>query len=683
MHRPPRDRLLVLVICVVLLSLTWIIYGQTSNYPFVSYDDPVYVSENPNVAHGLSRRAVIWAFTHAHAENWHPLTSLSHMLDAQVFGLNAGAHHLINVFLHTIAAVLLFLMLLEITGSPSRTGNVWRSAFVAVLFALHPLHVESVAWVAERKDVLSGVFFMLTLLAYVRYTRERSAGRYILTAIVFACGLMSKPMLVTTPVVMLLLDYWPLERGQMSDIGRQTSDSAGRFPARTWSQLVSEKLPFFVLSAASSVVTVLVQQTAVSSLETLPLSWRLQNAIVSCVTYLYQFFWPLRLAPFYPHPQDRLALWQVLGSGLLLIFITVAAFILRRKRPYLIVGWLWYLVMLAPVIGVVQVGLQGHADRYTYLPLIGPCIAVTWMFSDFLAARHWPRAIPVGAAIIVIGALVFCARTQAGYWRDNESLWNHALAVTANNDVAHNNLGNVFLKRERFDDAISHFQEALNIRSRKGESQYNLGRALSYNNLGIAFVKKGRIEEGIVYYGQALQTWPNYADAHYNLGDALFQKGQIDDAIAEWQKTLAIQPDDAGAHSSLANALLQKGSLDEAIAHYEAALKVDSGSATTLNNLAWVLSTCPDASVRAGRRAVELAQRAVQLSGGKEAVYLRTLAAAYAETGRFNEAMEAAQRALQMTERESNSEGGRAMQKDIELYRANSPLRDAALAGPQ
>lgn len=666
------------LVCVGLALLVWTVFGQARSFSFVSYDDPVYVAENSNISDGLSFRSIAWAFTHSHAENWHPLTTISHMLDAQFFGLNSGAHHVVSVLLHAVAAILLFLWLGKVTG------RMWCAAFVATIFAIHPLRAESVAWIAERKDVLSGVFLMLTLLAYTRYARQRSFGSMSLAAVVFACGLMSKPMLVTVPAVLLLLDVWPF--GRIDQQKEQRTEDRGRtseLRGQSLAGLIMEKIPFFALSALSAVITILVQKTAVSSLETLPLKWRIENAVVSCVTYLGQLFWPAKLAAFYPHPQGQLALWQVTGATLLILALTVIAFVLRKTHPYLLVGWLWYLVMLLPVIGVLQVGLQAHADRYTYLPLIGPIIAITWFFADLVAARRSLQPVMAIAAVLIIASFTFVAHTQASYWQNSETLWEHALVVTKDNDVAHNNLGNVFLNRENFGEAVSHFQKALNIRTQKGESQFSTGAALSNNNLGIAFTRMGRVAEGVAYYRRALGIWPEYADAHYNLGTALFEQGQMDEAMKEWNKTLAIHPQDAGAHSSMGNALLQKGAPRDAIAHYEMALQTDPNAATASNNLAWVLATHPDNAVRNGTRAIELAQRAVHVSGGRDAAFIRTLAAAYAEAGRFAEAVETAQRGLEMTQRENNAAGASAMQSDLELYRAQRPLRDSSLTNAQ
>src|SRR5260370_5549320 len=357
----PASRLAHFAVYGVIVVLIWIVFGQTLSYDFVNYDDKTYVYGNSLISDGLSWHGFARAFVDTQTNNWHPLTLVSHMIDCQLYDLKPGGHHFTNVFLLTIAAVLLFSGSRNITGK-RQSGSDWSSVFVTALFAIHPLRVESVAWIAERKDVLSAVFFFLTLGAYVRYARARSLGRYLTMSILFACGLMSKPMLVTTPVVLLLLDYWPLNREQRTEVRGQ------KFKAEIWWKLIAEKLPLFGLSLASSIVALALQVQAPASVGQLPFSWRLQNALVTYVTYVWQMFWPANFAVFYPHPDDHLAFWQVALAAAFLIAITWVVFALRRSRPYLLVGWLWYLVMLLPVIGIVEVGLQGHPDRSTYFP---------------------------------------------------------------------------------------------------------------------------------------------------------------------------------------------------------------------------------------------------------------------------------------------------------------------------
>ena len=657
-----NSRVTSLLVCLGLVAVTWAVFGQTLAHDFVNFDDHVYVYENPLVVRGLSTEGIIGAFTHTHALNWHPLTTLSHMLDCQLYGLKAGGHHLTNVILHTISVLLLFLVLKQMTGA------LWQSAFVAALFAIHPLHVESVAWIAERKDVLSAVFFMLTLAAYARYARAPSTPRYLLVALLFACGLMSKPMLVTLPFVLLLLDYWPLGRlgGQKSEVGSRLR------------RLITEKIPLFALSALSCAATLLTQRQGPIAIDQLPFLWRLNNTFVSYVTYIWQMLWPARLAVFYPHPNDRLSLVEITVAIAFLVGVSLLVIYLRRTKPYLVTGWFWYLGMLVPVIGLVQVGEQAHADRYTYLPQIGLYIMIAWTVGDLhLASRSRGHRALVGvAAAIVIVSLSMRAFVQASYWKNSETLWNHTLAVTGENDVAHNNLGFLSLRRGELDKAISEFQAALDIRSRNTETHYSLGAALIQNNLGNAFARKQLWDEAIDHLQEAVRLRPDYADAYFNLGSVFFQQGRIDQAIAQWQKALAIRPTDAEAHRNLASALRKQGNVKGAIAEYEQALNITPEDRVALNNLAWILATSSDASMRDGARAVTLAVKAVQASEGRDPNFVRTLAAARAEAGQFAEAVAIAEAAKALATTQNKPELASRLEDEITLYRARLALRE-------
>src|SRR6266704_2823544 len=601
-------------ICLFLVVLTWLVFGQTLWHDFINYDDPRYVYENTKITGGLSISGIVWAFTHIHSMNWHPLTTISHMLDCQLYGLKAGWHHCTNVLLHSIAVMLLFVGLLQMTGA------FWRSAFVAAVFAIHPLRVESVAWIAERKDVLSGVFFMLTLLAYLYYVRLPRTGRYLMVVFVFACGLMSKPMLVTLPFVLLLLDYWPLDRirGQVS-------------------KRVLEKIPLIALSAVSSVATLVAQKGAVGYTEELPVLERFNNAVVSYILYIWQMLWPVNLAVFYPHPENRLPLWQISASLLLLLCITAVAIALRKQRPYLITGWLWYLGALVPVIGLVQVGWQGRADRYTYLPQIGLYIAVTWALTDLTISWRHRRTILSAAALLTIGLLSWGAWVQTSYWRNSETLFKHALAVTTNNDVAENNLGIVFLQKGQLDEAISLLQTAVDLRPENSPAHENLAKAL---------LQQGQVADALVHYRKLLELQPDNMEVHNIVGTVLVQQGQIKEGVKEWQKVLEIQPDNGNA----------------------------------LSNLGWVLATSPDDSLRDGAKAVQLAEQAMRISGRRIPLIFRTLAAAYAEKGMFSQAIQTAQRGIELANGQGNSGLAADLQSNIALYQAGRPLRDPSLA---
>jgi protein O-mannosyl-transferase len=595
---PPRAT--ILGVSIFLMAITWLVFGETLRHPSINFDDQAYVFENPKINIGLTSTGVLWAFTHSHVGNWHPLTWISHMLDCQLFGLQAGWHHFTNVLLHTIAVILLFLVFREMTGA------LWRSAFAAAVFAIHPLRVESVAWIAERKDVLSGVFFMLTLAAYVRYVREPSSIRYLVVAVLFSLGLMAKPMLVTLPFLLLVLDYWPL--GRFAQVCPAEPKPKNGF-ARWWShrsvptRLILEKVPLIALSVASSIITVFAQKQAVSSIDSLPLLWRMNNAFVSYVAYIWQMVCPTRLALVYPHPEYRLSLWGVAFAIAFLTGVTAVVVAFRRKHPYLITGWLWYVGMLVPVIGIMQVGVQARADRYTYLPQIGLYLIATWTIADLSVAWRYRRQILAVAATIVIAGLAWLAWIQNTYWRDSEALWTRTLAVTSHNDLAHARLADLLLRRDRIDEAISHSEEALRIRPR---------------------------------------NWNVAVDAHNTLALGLFRRGRVDEAVAHWKESLEIRPDDMNAQTYLA----------------------------------WVLATSPDASLRNGAKAVELAKKALEHAGYADAVVLRTLAAGYAESGRFSEAIETAQQALQMAIPQDNSALIWDLQLNIADYQKNLPLRD-------
>jgi tetratricopeptide (TPR) repeat protein len=683
----------VVAICIALAGITWTVFGQTLGHDFINYDDNLYVYENPNIVSGLRRPAILWAFTHAHAGNWHPLTSLSHMLDCQVFGLNAGGHHFTNVLLHTLAVVLLFLFLQQVTGAP------WRSAFVAAVFAVHPLRVESVAWIAERKDVLSAVFFMLTLLAYARYVSgERSLLRYLLVAFSFALGLMAKPMLVTLPLVLLLLDYWPLRR-----FGSHSSGKDANFARRsTFSRLVAEKIPLFLLSLLFSLLTLWAQRAYMRSTIEIPLVLRVENAIVSYVRYLRQLLWPADLAPFYPHPKATLPLLLVIVAAVLLVAISAVVLCYGRKRPYLITGWGWYLFMLLPVIGLVQVGEQALADRFTYLPQIGIVLAITWTAADATAGIRQLQRFVAFTAVAITVTLAWCARHQTRHWRNSESISLRTLAVTENNDLAHNNLGAVWHKSGRIDDAIREYQAALKITPES---------PLARNNLGSAFFEQGRVAEAIQEFRRVLSHHPQSFTGHFNLAGALLRTGRATEAIAEYEKVLAIKPDFAQAHLALGHALMRAERLPEAIAQFKITVQLQPGNAHARNSLAtafaanqqwgeaircwretleidpnnvaaqsglaWTLATAPDPALRNGAEALAISQRLSQTTEASNPMILRVLAAAYAEAGRFPEAIETTERGIGLATSQHRADLAALLQGDLELLQSAQPLRDA------
>lgn len=642
------------VICVFLALITWAVFGPTLGYDFVNYDDDEYVYANSAITKGLTLKGVAWAFTHIHSSNWHPLTTISHMLDCQIYGLQPWGHHLTNVVLHGTAAIFLFLALRRMTGGASRTGDIWRSAFVATVFAIHPLRVESVAWVAERKDVLSGVFFSLTLWAYARYATgsQRSLRRYTTVVVFFAVGLMCKPTLVTLPLVLLLLDYWPLRRMSAPDSGRNYLVDLRR--------LVREKIPLCALSVASCVVTVLVQRESLETIDKFPFAERLGNAAVSYVAYLGQMFYPVRLAVFYPHPVGSLILWEALLALLVLLLISAACFRWRKKYPFLLIGWLWYLGMLVPMIGIIQVGGQARADRYTYLPQIGLYILAAWGGAELFNKWRHGRAILTVTSMLLITALVIRTRIQASYWHDCETLWSHALAVTSKNYLAHYNLGSAFLKKGELDKAIAHFQESIEIKPDYVEA---------YGNLGLAHLQKREPDEAIRYFSKALERSPDLADLHNNFGNALAQKAQPKEAIAHYEKALQIKPDYADVHNNFGSALMQMGQVDEAIFHFRKALEIKPEMAEVHNNLGLALRQTgqPDKAIAHFLKAAELRPDDPEV--------LDTLAATYAELGDFERAIMSATDALQLAKSAGNEELAGEIESRLDLYRHHKPYR--------
>ena len=638
----------------------------------MNYDDGDYVYENPYVRSGLTLNGIGWAFTHVHAQYWHPLTTISHMLDCQVFGLQPWGHHLTNIMLHAAATILLFFALLRLTATGRSTNgtssagidrpysHLWPSAFVAALFAIHPLRVESVAWVSERKDVLSGVFFMLTLLAYASYAREdRNRRRWYLSALsLFALGLMCKPTLVTLPFILLLLDYWPLARCQRSEVRSR------------WSivrSLVVEKIPFFVLSAASCVVTILIQRESVATIQGLTPYDRIANSIVSYVVYLGQTVYPAHLAVLYPYPKGNITVLEVVLGLLLLATASTVFWLWRRTYPFLLIGWLWFLGMLIPMIGIVQVGSQSHADRYTYLPGIGLAMVVAYGATDLV--RRWPAGRVIVVTLGSISVLLLTTRSylQASYWQNGETLWQHTLSITSNNYIAHNDLANSFLQKGELADAIVEARRSLAIAPNFAEAHITLGNslfrsglreaaateyqlALHYRpdfadvrtNLGSVLLQQGKVDEAIAEFQKALQAKPNFAELHSNLGNALLRKGDVNAAIDHYRRAIELDSNFPQAHYNLGSALEQKGQLDEALAHYQTAitLKPDYAEAEyRFGNALLQRHQIDDAIVHYQK---SLAIR----SDNAEAQY--NLAKAFASQGKYDEAIKASQAAVRL-----------------------------------
>ncbi|MEW6429749.1 MAG: tetratricopeptide repeat protein [Thermodesulfobacteriota bacterium] len=534
----------VLIACLVLLAAIAAIYLQTGSFDFLVYDDDDYVYNNPAVRNGLSPAGVAWAFTRAHAANYHPLTWISHMADCSLFGLAPGPAHLVNVLLHGGNALLLFLLLFRCTGS------FWPALLAVVLFALHPLRVEVVAWVAERKELLANLFGLLAMLGYGQWVRHGGGRWYLAAVFFFALGLLAKPVLVSLPLLLLLLDHWPLAR-----------PAGGRVAV----QRLVEKWPFFLLSAVSCLITLFAQNAggAVQSLDQYPVAVRLGNAVVVVLAYLGKFFWPAGLAVIYPHPGQVPPLWLLLLSAAVLAAITVAALVARRRLPFVAVGWFWYLLSLLPVIGIVQVGYQAMADRYTYLPMIGIAVALAWALAEI---PTFGRRAVAAAVVCLIPLLATLSWLQTGHWRDSFTLFNRALAVTADNFVAHNHLGIAWMEEGEYDKAEAQFRAGLAIK----DDDFG-----AWNNLGVLALRRGDGSGAEEHCRRALAINPRFAAAHNNLGLALYLQGRYPEAAASFQTSLQLEPEDAATLDNLGGAYLAMGRNAEAAASFEQAIRID------------------------------------------------------------------------------------------------------------
>jgi tetratricopeptide (TPR) repeat protein len=791
---PTRARLYT---CLLLALVTSAVYWPVLRNGFVSYDDPDYVTMNGRVQAGLNPASASWAFRSTSA-NWHPLTWLSHMLDCSLYGLKPAGHHLTNLFLHTANSMLVFLFLAKMTGV------VGRSAVVAALFALHPLHVESVAWIAERKDVLSAFFGLLTLLAYAKYSERLKLQRdwakaadsramplwrkfkaspaawYFLTLAFFACGLMSKPMLVTWPFVLLLLDFWPLGRFAAASPKRETlADTTSTVHGRASSSPsglksavmpLVEKIPFFVLSAVVSRITYHAQEAVgtMASFGPHPLSSRITNAVVGYGRYLEKTFWPTDLAVLYPYHALRWSSPQVLASISLLTAITTAVICLRKKQPFLVTGWFWFIGTLVPVIGLVQVGAQAIADRYTYLPHIGLFIAVVWGLAALAEKARLAKLFLQTALPVILAGLAIITSRQLGYWKNSLTLFRHAAAVTEGNYIAHNaaaaalcedgkleealvecrqglqiwpghseaynTLGGIYLRQKNVEQAIACYQEAQKLDPTTPNSYYGLALVYLFekryqqaeeqsrealrrapddpgmlSTLGKALQHQGKLKEAADIYEGLLRINARLASAHRSLGNALQALGQTDSAIVQYELFLAGEPNEPEARAALGVLLLKRNrgqeaeaqfreavrlqpansvansqlalihqarnEMPEAVAFYRASLKSQPDSLPVLNNLAWILAVDPNPALRNGIEAVTLAERACELTGYTNAVFEGTLAAAYAEAGRFDDAIARTEKSRALALANGQAQLAERSNKLLELFKAGKPVR--------
>lgn len=709
-------------------------YWPVLHNDFADVDDFVYVTENQPLQAEFGWRSVAWAFTSFDAYNWHPLTWLSLMLDYQLYGLNPAGYHATNLFLHMANVFLVFAVLRSMTGSLGQSG------FVAGLFAVHPLHVESVAWITERKDVLSAFFWWLTLAAYLRYARRPRVLPYCLVLVPFALGLMAKPMLVTLPCVLLLLDYWPLDRIEFRPghwLRRSSSDDVrdDSLPRSSLPRLLTEKLPFVALSAASCVITLHAQRLAMEA-QPVPWHFRVLNALLSYVRYLANTFWPTNLSIFYRHHVEAVPIGPALGAGLVLLLVTVWV-VLNARRRYLLVGWFWYLGTLVPVIGLVQVGGQAMADRYTYIPLIGLQISLTWWIAD--EAARWPRLqsfLPF-AAVTCLGGAAFLSCRQAEFWINGPTLWQRELELDTDNYqahyyvaiyhhknghweealahyraalrvapqfvLAHYNLGMLFSRRGQTEDAIEQFTEALKINPDGASAHYDLANLLE---------NKGQWEDAEFHYREAIRVDPKHAMAHYKLGLCLLKRDEFDLASAEFTASLNLQPDEAAVLHSMGNVYEMKGQMTVAARYYQKAvalqetvsafrlswgealleegnraaaaeelaiaLRLDPSWPDTANRIARNLVTREHYHRYDGLMACQLAKRACSATRRQEPAYLDTLAAAFADQGMFDKAVQIAREAIDKATELQKSGLLAEIQGHLELYEQRRPLRDSS-----
>jgi tetratricopeptide (TPR) repeat protein len=547
----------ILLIYIALAMVTIIAFEQVRNNDFTNYDDSTYVTENRHIQEGLTVDSVLWAFTATEASNWHPLTWISHMVDWQLFGPNAAGHHITNLLIHILNVLLLFGVLKAMTRA------VWPSAFVAVLFAIHPLHVESVAWVAERKDVLSGLFWMLTMAAYAYYVKSPRIGRYLLVFLSFALGLMAKPMLVTLPFVLLLLDYWPLDRFKI-----QKENDKKVFSAML---LISEKIPLFMLSIFSCVITFIVQQGGgvVANMEAVSVDYRVANTMISYASYITKMIVPTSLAVLYPlRPSGTLLLPSII-CGIILVAITIYIICWSRQKCFMVTGWLWYLGTLVPVIGLVQVGVQAMADRYTYLPSIGIFIIFAWSISCITRRWRYQRPMLIISAMAVIIALTICTRMQVKRWHNSITLFQHAIAVTNANYISYYNLGVAFKNKGEFTEAMDCYRKIEKMKPEFPEIYYSIGNLLKAQD---------KFDEALDNYRHALKLRPDYVDAIVNMATAMKMQGEMEQAVEKWKEAIEIDPDCAEAHSSLALAMAQQGKYNLAVEHFNHALRIEPDS---------------------------------------------------------------------------------------------------------
>jgi len=673
-----RQKHIRIFIFVAIAAATIAAYEPIRHNGFVNYDDDKYITENPVIKSGITRQSAIEAFR-PHYFMWHPLTTFTNMLDCQLFGLNPLGHHLVSLMLHIINALLLFWILTNLTGS------TWASAFVAAVFALHPLQVESVAWASERKTVLSGLFSFLTIAAYVRYTKQPGIRRYLLVLLIFGLCIMTKPSVVTLPLVLLLLDYWPLGRFD------------GLKPILQAKRLFIEKIPLLALSAVLSVITFIAQQGGgvVKTLERMPLDFRVANVFTGYIRYIGKLIWPSNLAVFYPLPYTNYPMDKAVACAILFILITAVSIYFGLRRKYLIVGWLWFVGTLVPMIGLVQSGDQAIADRYMYLPMLGLLFMSVWTIRERFSSRLFEKVIITALATAALISAVIITRTQVSYWRDSKTLFEHTLKVTENNTIAENSMGCILYNEGNYIEAEKHLRNAVKICPPYYDAQSNLGKVLLaqdkldeaidcfkkllpakniledlHYNLAMALSRQKKYDEAIQHLAAVIEINPKYLDAREKMGTLMLASGKIDESIRYFNEALDTSANKGNIYAGLGMAYIRAGKKDLAIENLTKAVELKSEDAIILNGLSWLLATQAEVNEAEANRAIEYAMRACEKTGYKNAAFMDTLAAAYAAGGIFDEAVITAKKAIDTARATGQEALVEKVQERLKLYQS-------------
>ncbi len=690
-----RERRINALICIGIIAATLAAYEPIRYNDFVSYDDSVYITENEDIKAGITWQSLAQAFTKPHFYMWHPLTTLSHMLDYELFGLNPFEHHLVSVLLHITNALLLFWIITNVTG------GIWPGAFIAAVFALHPLQVESVAWAAERKTVISGMFWLLTMAAYIHYARRPGARRYALVLIVFGFCIMTKPVVITLPLALLLLDYWPLERIKWGHDTKGHKPEERVFQEFSVGRLLSEKIPLLVMSAILGVITYIAQKSggSVITLERIQFGHRIANVFVSYIRYIGKLIWPSKLAVFYP--REDLSMAMVILCILLFLLITIFSIYSGLRKKYFIVGWLWFLGTLVPVIGIVQSGMQAMANRYMYIPMLGLLVISTCFVKELIAARPRYKNIAAAAAGIVLLSLIITTRMQVGHWRNSLTLFKYTLEISSNNEIAENSYGAALCREGRIAEAIPYFRNAIRIAPLHFEARNNLAKALLkegyydkaverfnellrakkdsakiYYNLAMAQNGLKRYNEAIESFTKALELEGQDSDAYVYRGIAFLATKRVDEAISDFQKAIELDDKSAVAYINLGMAYLHEKEYEQAIQSWSKALEFEPANVEVLNSLAWLLATTGEVTTQDINNAIDYAERACELTNNERPDVLDTLAAAYAAAGRFEEAKQTAEQALMLAKDKGQETLTADIEKHLKLYKAGKRYKE-------